>query len=91
MENDNDYEVMRSIARTINMTSHQLGKSLQEAGLRDASGEPTMRARVHDWIKPYRLDCGLTAFKWNRKKVLEWWKKRTEAAQTKKDTRKRSN
>jgi hypothetical protein len=90
MEDDNDYVVMRSIAQTINLTSHQLGKSLQDAGLRDASGEPTMKAKLGDWIKPYRLKCGLTAFKWNREKVLEWWKKRPQATETKQDTRKRT-
>jgi len=35
---------------------------------------------MNGWVMPYRLDCGLTAYKWNREKVLLWWKKRHQAA-----------
>jgi hypothetical protein len=81
MQSEDEYLVMRSIAKIIGLTSHQLGKHLQDAGLRDSSGDPTNEARANGWIMPYRLDCGLTAYKWNREKVLLWWKNQASPKQ----------
>jgi len=87
METEDDYVVMRSISQTIGLTSHQLGKRLQDAGLRDRSGDPTTEAREHGWIMPYRLQCGLTAYKWNRQKVLDWWKSNQSSEPVKQEKR----
>lgn len=81
MQSEDEYVVMRWIAKTIGLTSHQLGQRLQDAGLRDRSGDPTTEARTNGWVMPYRLDCGLTAYKWNRDKVLLWWKNQASPKQ----------
>lgn len=70
---NDDYAVMRFIAKTLGTTSHVLGRCLRAAGLRDGSGAPTILAKSAGWAIPYRLDCGLTAYKWHRTSVQELW------------------
>ena len=70
---NDDYAVMRTIAKTLGTTSHKLGKCLRAAGLRDGSGTPTIMAKSEDWTSPYHLDCGLTAYKWHKARVQELW------------------
>jgi hypothetical protein len=73
-----EFQVMRSISREIGLTSHQLGNLLQEDGLRDSDGSPSMQAMLDGWVAKYQLRCGKTAYKWHRSTVLAWWKKRTQ-------------
>ena len=87
---DEDFAVMRTISKQIGLTSFQLGKVLKKDGLRDGDGSPSMTAMAEGWVSQYRLRCGRIAYKWHKTKVLEWWKKRPQATETKQDTRKRT-
>ena len=73
--------VMREIAPGLNTTSHQLGRYLTAAGLRE-NGRPSPLAFQEGWVMPYTLECGITSWKWRRQRVLNWWQKRSQKPET---------
>ncbi len=72
-----DFLVMREIAPGLNTTSHQLGRYLTTDGLRE-NGRPSPLAFQEGWVMPYKLDCGITSWKWSLQRVLDWWQKRSQ-------------
>lgn len=78
---DDRYATMRQIGRSLDMTSHEIGRVLRDSGWRNRDGSPTMSARNHGWAIAYALDCGGYAWKWKEQfvqLVVDVWKAERE-------------
>jgi len=65
-----DFQVLRSIAKSCCTTSWGLGQHLEAQGLRNCDGTPTEEAKEAGLAMPYRLAHGETGWKWHREKLL---------------------
>jgi len=65
-----DFQVLRSIAKSCCTTSWGLGQHLEAEGLRNCDGTPTEEAKEAGLAMPYRLAHGETGWKWHREKLL---------------------
>jgi hypothetical protein len=59
------FSTMRAIGMDIDMTSHQVGKALTDAGYRTPDGSPSQRAFQEHLVEPYTIDAnGRKAYRW---------------------------
>lgn len=71
----NEYKSMREIGKHFGATSHEVGKWLQNLGLRDANKEPTPRAVDEEWIaKLPSTQPGTWFYGWHEKRTIELFK-----------------
>ena len=68
---DEEYEVLRAIAKRLGTTNQRLGQILNDTGFRNADGSPTQLAKQHGMTIAYRLSYGGTSMKWQVKKVID--------------------
>lgn len=80
MDSTERFDTMREIGRSLDMTSHQVGRILKTTGWRYEDGSPTMAARQKGLAITYSLEGGGYAWKWQEsfvRQLAEAWKNKT--------------
>lgn len=73
----NAFKTMRTLGHACDLTSHQVGKVLRDAGFRDTNGKPTLLAYARGIVRPYKLQIsGKQAYLWLESAVLPLAKQR---------------
>lgn len=72
------FATMREIGIDIDLTSHQVGKALVDAGYRNKDGLPSEFARSEGIVRPYTIyNNGQKAYRWLEsfvRPIAEAWK-----------------
>ena len=72
------FATMREIGSDIDLTSHQVGKALLDAGYRNKDGQPSELAKSQGVVRPYTVyNNGNRAYRWLDsvvRPIAEAWK-----------------